>query len=175
MKVLDPGHRYALAHLDGEGEEILQFVKREGEGYPGNVGHCEGTTLQEGLRVFIDRANYVNNQIPNQHTLDAIGHMKMAIYEFEVRAAERHNRFVDFDVQGAVYGEICKKCGHVGCKGDCHIEVANGDSATRSTPQPGLPQGDRNWTVEAGALATNSLPEALREIAAVQPTPGERK
>jgi hypothetical protein len=23
---------------------------------------------------------------------------------------------------------------------------------------------DRNWTVEAGALATNSLPEALREI-----------
>jgi hypothetical protein len=32
MKVIDAGHKYALAHLDGPGEEVLTFVKREGPG-----------------------------------------------------------------------------------------------------------------------------------------------
>ena len=62
MRVLDPGHRYALRHLDGDGETVLQFVNREGEKYPGNAGACEGTTMQEILRALIDRAAYVNGQ-----------------------------------------------------------------------------------------------------------------
>ena len=120
MKVLDAGHRYSLPHLDGDGEEVLQFVKREGEGYPGNVGHGEGTTSQEVLRALIDRGFYTDGQISDEDTREAIGHMKMAVYHVELRAARRHNRFVDFDVHKAVFGETCKKCGHVGCQGKCH-------------------------------------------------------
>lgn len=119
MRVLDPGHKYALRRLDGVGEEILTFVKREGGGYPGNVGHYEGTTLQEALRAEIDRGIYVNNQIPDQDTLTAIGYMKMAVYHLGLRAARRHNRPILFDVHQAVFGETCEKCGHVGCEGKC--------------------------------------------------------
>lgn len=48
------------------------FVKREGEHFPGNVGHYPGTTMQEVLRVLIDRAKYVNSQIPCLETEMAI-------------------------------------------------------------------------------------------------------
>lgn len=60
MKVIDPGHVYELAHLDGQHVERLVFVKREGDGYPGNFGHHEGTNLQEVLRALIDRVEYLN-------------------------------------------------------------------------------------------------------------------
>jgi hypothetical protein len=59
MKVLEAGHKYELLSLDGGEPQILTFVKREGEGYPGNVGHHPGTTLQEVLRAEIDRGMYV--------------------------------------------------------------------------------------------------------------------
>jgi len=122
MRVLDPGHRYALRHLDGPSEEYLRFVKREGEGYPGNEGHSAGTTMQEVLRALIDRARYVNRQIPDAHTQEGIRHMQIAIYEFERRAAERHGRINTFH---ATWWEIekaatCDKCGHVLCGGECH-------------------------------------------------------
>jgi len=38
MQELDRGHKYALRHLDGNEVETLTFVKREGDGYPGNIG-----------------------------------------------------------------------------------------------------------------------------------------
>jgi hypothetical protein len=53
VRTLDPGHRYALANLDGDGEDMLTFVKREGMLYPGNVGSHAGTTMQEVLRALI--------------------------------------------------------------------------------------------------------------------------
>ena len=45
MKVLDPGHVYELAQLDRESYDRypvahLTFVKRVGEGYPGNEGEA---------------------------------------------------------------------------------------------------------------------------------------
>jgi hypothetical protein len=40
MRVFDPGHKY------------LKFVKREGDNYPRNRGHYEGTTSQEVLRAL---------------------------------------------------------------------------------------------------------------------------
>lgn len=64
MKVLDQGHKYQLDTLDGKEPEILTFVKREGDKYPGNVGSYSGTTTQEVLRVLIDRTKYVDKQIP---------------------------------------------------------------------------------------------------------------
>ena len=62
MKVIDPGHKYELAHLDGNGHEVLTFVKREGDGYPGNIDHHAGTNLQEVFRAALDRVKYLDNQ-----------------------------------------------------------------------------------------------------------------
>jgi hypothetical protein len=98
MKVIDPGHTYALRVLDefsasGEVVQPLVFVKREGPGYPGNVGHHSGTTTQEVLRALIDRAKYVNGQIPDERNDDVIALLRDAIEKLEHRAADRHDRF----------------------------------------------------------------------------------
>jgi hypothetical protein len=124
MDVIDPGHVYALECLDGEEDEIqlLQFVKREGPGYPGNVGHHSGVNIQEVLRVLIDRIKYLDNQIPHVSNQLALRLLRLAILALELRAAERHGReWVqtghDEDIE---YRPVCVKCGHIGCVGQCH-------------------------------------------------------
>ena len=120
MRVLDPGHRFVLAHLDGRGETILQFVKRQGPGYPGNEGTSEGTTIQEVLRALISRAEYVNGQIPCAETESAIDHMRAAVLALEQRAARRHGRPAEaLTANAAVAGPTCRVCGHVGCDETC--------------------------------------------------------
>jgi len=119
MKVLDEGHRFELASLDGDSAiQVLQFVKREGKGYPGNVGHYPGTTSQEVLRALIYRAIYVNGQIPCWQTRLSIWLMAFVIKLYEYRAAKRHKREAP-GLHDAVFGETCRKCGHVGCTGEC--------------------------------------------------------
>jgi hypothetical protein len=128
MRVLDPGHYFALNCLDttvDDFEETLRFVKREGPGYPGNVGHYSGTTMQEVLRALISRAMYVNNQIQDGDTEKAIYHMTQAVYHFEARAALRHSRPVDFTPTEAVTEPTCVKCGHVHCYGNCSEQHNN--------------------------------------------------
>ena len=120
MIIADPGHYYFLDTLDGGKAQVLIFVKREGEGYPGNVGHYPGANVQEVLRACIDRLKYLDNQIPSEYTKGCIELLKETVYNLELRAAGRHHRVVTFDINGAVYGDTCKKCGHVGCGGECH-------------------------------------------------------
>ena len=119
MKVLDPGHRYELAHLDGKRKQTLTFVKRKGAMYPGNKSAHEGTNVQEVLRACVDRLLYVNGQIPSEHTHLARLNIEGAIFELEQRAAERHGRSMGFSIDEAVHGKTCGKCGHVQCKGEC--------------------------------------------------------
>jgi len=121
VKVIDPGHDYLLGTLDGSTEVRLTFVKREGPGYPGNVGHHSGTTMQECLRALIDRAKYVNEQIPCPETESAIDLMRATILLFEIRAARRHGR--ELTTSRLLWLEdepTCSKCGHIGCDGSCH-------------------------------------------------------
>jgi hypothetical protein len=114
MKVLDRGHYYELALLDGDSDiQRVQFVKREGVGYPSNVGTACGTTSQEVLRMLIDRAMYVNSQIPCWQTRLSVWLYGFVIWLYEHRAAKRHGRKVP-GLHEAVYGETCWKCGHVG-------------------------------------------------------------
>lgn len=124
MKVIDPGHRYELRMLDdptGVAFQTLTFVKREGEGYPGNIGSHSGTTSQEVLRALIERAEYVNRQIPCAETEAAAELMRTALVLFELRAARRHGRHLDMpSVNRLVYSPTCVKCNHVGCNGECH-------------------------------------------------------
>src|SRR5947207_924247 len=100
MKVIDPGHTYSLRSLDGDGDVRLRFVKRQGPGYPGNIGSHSGTTTQEVVRALIDRTKYVDKQIPNQRNVQVLYHLRSILFELELRAAERHNRTLpvfDFD------------------------------------------------------------------------------
>lgn len=126
MRVIDPGHEYLLRSLDEkEGEtknpNILKFVKREGPGYPGNVGHHSGTTTQEVLRALINRTKYVNDQIPDPRNHAVLFHLRSAIFELEIRAAERHDRLLPpFAIREIENQPTCDKCGHIGCEGECH-------------------------------------------------------
>lgn len=120
MKVIDPGHAYQLNHLDGTAHTELVFVKRDGAGYPGNVGHHEGTNLQEVLRACIDRVKYLDNQIHDDENDNVLFYLRHAISHLEARAALRHGRewsvmSVDIELQ-----PTCARCGHIGCAGSCH-------------------------------------------------------
>ena len=133
MKVIDPGHVYDLDWLDGRAPiwmdihrdtghpmNRLIFVKREGEGYPGNVGHHPGTTMQEVLRAMIDRVKYLDNQIPDFRNQMVLASLRQAIRSLEWRAAERHNRDTIIPIKEIELEPTCPKCLHIGCEGLCH-------------------------------------------------------
>lgn len=119
MTCIDPGHRYLLATLDGDGSPIpLDFVKREGEKYPGNIGSHPGTTLQEVWRASIDRLKYLDEQEPHMANQLAISLLELTISTLEDRAADRHGR-PHGTVHDYCYGQQCPHCLHAGCAGQC--------------------------------------------------------
>ena len=118
MKEVDPGHSYALDVLDGEPNEqvIKKFVKREGPGYPGNVGHHPGPTLQENWRADIARLKYVNGQIFCNETLAAIQLLRQAILLLEIRAKRTHSQQLPpVDLDTIELYPTCSTCGHILC------------------------------------------------------------
>lgn len=107
-----------LDSLDGDYLQQLVFVKRSGERYPGNIDSHPGTTTQEVLRALIERADYVNKQIPCSETQLAKSLMETALYLLEVRAARCHNRILTASIEDIISGiGKCVKCGHIGCNG----------------------------------------------------------
>lgn len=97
MRVLDPSHLYDLQVIDQPNDRLgiicrLQFVKRQGEGYPGNTGSYPGTLLQDVIRACIDRLKYVDKQIHHNSNWVCINLLRMVIFLLESRAAERHGR-----------------------------------------------------------------------------------
>lgn len=131
MQVIDPGHVYTVRNYDVEDrtgfEEIVQeitFMKREGEGYPGNEGHHPGTNCQELLRVLIDRVIYLDNQIPCHQDTEIVGLLNRILYMFEQRAAQRHGRRVTVYIGDTSFYKVpaCPVCGHIQCQE--HLEAA---------------------------------------------------
>jgi hypothetical protein len=117
MRAIDPGHVYELDCLDGGNPQTVIFVKREGAGYPFNIGHHAGTNCQEVLRALIDRAKYLQRQIPCPETELALDHLRSALRLFEERAALRHGRElpnIPVEIESV---PTCKTCGHIGCAG----------------------------------------------------------
>lgn len=86
MRVLDPGHKYALQNLESDGETILQFMKdprlHNGEG-------CKGTTCQEVLRAVIDRVQTLDQEKHWEGNSQIIYDLRHAIAGFEARAMIR--------------------------------------------------------------------------------------
>jgi hypothetical protein len=115
MEVVDPGHGYMLNVLDDPliRRAPLAFVKRMGDKYPENNSAYGGTTMQEVLRVLIDRCEYVKKRIPCWQTRAARKLMMFCVWLFEERAARRHGRRPP-SIMEAVFGETCPSCGHVG-------------------------------------------------------------
>src|SRR5438552_14576746 len=114
MKVLDPGHKYELDNLDSKYnlKTLLIFVKREGDKYPGNIGHYEGTNLQEVIRVLIDRIKYLDNQIHDDRNITCIQYLRNVLWLLEDRAAERHNRSWELrHTDELELFRVCKICG----------------------------------------------------------------
>lgn len=136
MKVIDPGHEYELDVYDTDRvndpsavayivDARLRFVKREGPGYPFNVGHHAGTNCQEVIRVLIDRVQYLQKQIPCDENVVVITKLREALWQFEQRAAERHGRSLSFAAGQKIETlPTCKGCGHVGCEGEHKAQCA---------------------------------------------------
>lgn len=120
MKILDAGHQYSLDCLDGNIEQIITFVKRNGDNFPFNYDSNSGTNCQEVLRALIDRTEYLQNQKPCAETEAIIGNLRTALLLFELRAASNHDRKLKlYSTQDLMSGTVCKKCGHIGCIGLC--------------------------------------------------------
>ncbi len=119
MRTLDPGHVYDLDALDGGEPQRLTFVKREGDGYPGNVGAHGGVIIQEVLRALIARCLYVNQQIPCEETSSALMCLRLALRDLEKRAARRHMRVLSVPAIGIEDQPVHDACGHIGCTGRC--------------------------------------------------------
>jgi len=115
MIVLDRGHKYQLKSFDGNVPVILTFVKREGEGFPGNTGHYPSTNLQSVLRACIDRLTYLQGQIPDDRNLNAINNIGHAVRLLEERAMERHGFNPKISIHEAATLPMCDVCGHVIC------------------------------------------------------------
>lgn len=118
MKVIDPGHTYALNVLDGPSPLILTFVKRIGDKYPGNKNAYPGTQSQEVIRALIDRAKYVNEQEPHEANKQVISCLQQCLFELENRAAQRHGRILRAKSEGIELIPSCLKCGHIECSND---------------------------------------------------------
>lgn len=84
MKVIDPGHVYELAAIDGDLQQSIQFVKR----LRGERNH-PGTVNQELLRVLIDRIEFLDSEKPWALNGDILHHLRMALVLHEVRTLIR--------------------------------------------------------------------------------------
>lgn len=117
MKVIDPGHVYGMDSIDGGEVQFLRFVKREGERYPGNVGSHPGVTMQEVTRALIDRARYVNNQIPCVETEIYLRCMQIGLAALEQRHARVKGRYLHLEdsLEAFEKAETCGECGHIAC------------------------------------------------------------
>lgn len=138
MRVLDPGHLYEVDVYDGPstgpGARVRRFMKRIGDDYPGNEppGYA-GTNCQEEIRVLIDRVRYLDGQDRSDRNQAIVSHLSDALWQFELRAAERRGELDAFRDRafswamsvgaGWVDGRparvetipACPTCGHVLC------------------------------------------------------------
>lgn len=116
MIILDPGHMFGLAQLDGDEMETLRFVKRIGCKFPGNIppGYA-GTNLQEVFRACISRVQYLDAQISDYRNSVVLHHLRQALHALELRAAERHHITLPVLDGPIELIPVCPHCGHIAC------------------------------------------------------------
>lgn len=115
IEVIDKGHAYALPQIDGGGFQFLQFVKREGVKYPGNVGAVCGVQSQTVMRVLLDRARYVQRQKSCFENVIVVLCLLIAVWVLEHRAARIHGMPYLHGLHFAETAPTCEQCGHTVC------------------------------------------------------------
>lgn len=118
MRIIDPGHYYQLLTLDGDDIQYLRFVKREGPGFPGNVGYHSGTTLQSVIRALCERVRYLQRQAWCVHNVLLLSLLRVCLWLLEKRAAKRHGKSYWHGLAFAEDTPMCPKCGHTVCDHD---------------------------------------------------------
>lgn len=118
MEVIDPGHKFQLNGYDDGEPQILTFMKREGSGYPFNVGHHPGTNCQEVIRALIERVKYLQNQVACAENEQIIKLLRESLRLFEFRAAKRRGQSPpQISREDLEVLPTCPSCGHVACSG----------------------------------------------------------
>lgn len=158
VKAVDPGHEYRLPSFDGELFQTLTFMKREGKGFHGNVGHYPGTNLQSVLRACLDRVVYLQRQIPHENNIAIMCHLRHCLRELEQRAAERHGFNVNkVTLELSSTGAMCGTCGHVLCwhsvihGNDKHLAAPVIPTPSPSSAAPETALGEEEIAREASA------------------------
>lgn len=88
MKTIDNGHIYELRQLGDQNTQTLKFIKRSG-GAVEYENEWPGLQTQEVLRALIDRTKYLNQVLPCKETVEALKHLRMALFWYEARAYRR--------------------------------------------------------------------------------------
>ena len=116
MEIIDPGHEFLLEGYDGGDPQLLVFMKRDGAGYPFNVGRHSGTNCQEVIRALIERLKYLQLQIACDENEQIIKLLRESLRLFEVRAAKRRGLTVpEFPSDEFELQPTCPTCGHIQC------------------------------------------------------------
>jgi hypothetical protein len=120
MEILDTGHKYRLHNLDGEGYQILTFVKRQGVKFPKNLNAYAGTTSQDVIRCLLERGRYVQSQTFSIENIVVIFCLLIALWFLEFRAARRHGILYLHSFSFAENAPMCVLCTHTVC--NCEIK-----------------------------------------------------
>lgn len=84
VRVIYPGHCYALQNLKDFGEQELQF-RQDPPLHP----EVHGTSCQEVLRALVDRVEVLDREVPWVGNAEIVHHLRMALAGFEARALYR--------------------------------------------------------------------------------------
>ena len=105
MKVLTPGHAYALDFFEDKEQpgQVLQFIQKERiTKRPGSdevvdelVTINDGTTNEEVLAMLIDRMRFLHDKLPSRETAIAITKIEEALMWLNKRTADRQARRVE--------------------------------------------------------------------------------
>lgn len=96
MKVIEPGHVYELAVLDGPEPVVIRFVNREDTPHSGTQTQEVLRAQIDALEVLIDRTNHCDGCLPwigNERIIKAMSEaqrqLRLALLYHEQRAMER--------------------------------------------------------------------------------------
>lgn len=113
MRVIDPGHIYAVKNVDGDGEQHIQFVRRRDDhGELLDDSLCiPGILTQELLRVAIDRTLYLYAEAPCDEDTEIVDCLRTAFTLYESRSARRTIE----KLAKPEKAKICDICHHILC------------------------------------------------------------
>jgi hypothetical protein len=113
MIVIEAGHVYEVANVDGHGTQRIEFVRRRdhnGEMRPEELRR-EGILSQELLRVLIDRTLYLNAENPCREDVEIVDRLRDVLRAYEARASRRSIEKLSMPERH----EGCPVCHHLLC------------------------------------------------------------